>query len=441
MNLKEYRLDRNLTQLDIAKAIGKTKSFVSQVELGKKKLTDEYKEKIKIFYEGISQAEIVSSIDWLRLRFKTLRYDSVIEQVLKIDLNKFHEEEKGGYNYPLRQQYGHMKIFHHIDDIDMGTMFEISGQGCREFEFVLLKQGRTWEDFFMDAILFSKKQTNGIDPFENFLKVTRFDIALDELYSEDYNYDLHTLRDKFEKGLIKSDSRKFEIHEDFIRLRGIPTSKGLTIYIASRTSPCYLCCYEKDKEQSTKTGLDLVQIHNENRYKNRYEIRLSDDKANQFMLAFIERDSDITRMAKDVIYSLVMVLDEDGGYDLEWIRLWGSCRKYKFLTKPRNVTEESTKNWIKKQLVRRLRIQLETDNIKGDKWLENTIKEYELTDEDWEEIKLNVGIHQEQEFISEAIQSKDGRQLLNALGYNATHSYVKNTKNSSWAEWQANHSG
>nr|WP_228407522.1 replication initiation factor domain-containing protein [Lactococcus insecticola] len=418
----------NLTQKDIATAIGKTKQYVAKIESGRSNLSEQDEHKIKNVFESVRTSDVVSCVDWLRLRFKTLRYYDVIEKVLKIDMNKFHEEEKGGYNYPLRQQYGHMKIFYHKDDIDMGTMFEISGQGCREFESILLEQGRTWKDFFIDAMIYAQAHVTGSgeDIFDNFFKVTRIDIALDELYNEKYNYNLETLRMKLKNNLIQTKTRTFEIHEGFHKDRGEIVSKGMAVYIGARESPCYLCAYEKDKEQQLKTKGSLDEIHEKTRLKNRYELRLSDDKANQFIVAFVDRDSDVTQLAIDVMGSLFTVHDEDGDYNLEWLRLFGSFRKYKFLTQPKDVSEERTKIWLERQVIRTIRIQKEKDELKGDNWLERKIDEYELTDEDMQEIELSKQIKDQQDFIHVAVRTKNGRELLEATGYGATFDYAGN---------------
>ena len=63
----------------------------------------------------------------------------------------------------LHEDYGHYKYTEHYylgdvfvytsQDEEKGTLLELKGKGCRQFESYLLAQERSWYDFLMDALV------------------------------------------------------------------------------------------------------------------------------------------------------------------------------------------------------------------------------------------------------------------------------------------------
>ena len=56
-------------------------------------------------------------------------------------------------------------------------------------------------------------------------------------------------------------------------------NKGLSLYFGSRQSPLYFNFYQKDYELARKESMSVEEAREKHEIKNRYEIRLSDEKA------------------------------------------------------------------------------------------------------------------------------------------------------------------
>ena len=183
MELAKVRKSFGLSQNDIVKITGLSKSMVSMIDKGERQLNSESEQLLVDYLHRKPKADITAMIDYLVIRVKTLNYKKFINEVLKIPDYYFEQGQSGGNGYPFRVEYGEIKVFYHNENIDMGARIEFKGGACRLFETFLEEQNRTWQDFLKDVIDYSFEATriNGVDdPIEarKFLKFKRLDLSL-----------------------------------------------------------------------------------------------------------------------------------------------------------------------------------------------------------------------------------------------------------------------
>lgn len=292
MELAKVRKSFGLSQNDIVKITGLSKSMVSMIDKGERQLNSESEHLLVDYLHRKPKADITAMIDYLVIRVKTLNYKKFINEVLKIPDYYFEQGQSGGNGYPFRVEYGEIKVFYHNENIDMGARIEFKGGACRLFETFLDEQNRTWQDFLKDVIDYSFKATriNGVDdPIEarKFLKFKRLDIALDERFNEKGNYNLMDLWEKVRKGQIEMKLKGFRPEEEFKMSDGFLKSLGISLYFGSIQGFIRFNFYEKDLEQAFRRNIPVEDVQEIFGFKNRYEIRLKDDKAFQVIEDFV----------------------------------------------------------------------------------------------------------------------------------------------------------
>ena len=195
IELKRIRLDLGFTQKKMAAIIGYSYFNYRNIEQGQRNITPEFEENLALFLNRKSETKLESTVDWLKIRFKTLDFKTVIEQVLKLKPADFFLEEKSLYSYSHMVTYGSIRVLYSDTEkkAEAGTLIDLTGSGCRELELILLKQGRDWFSFLHDVFCFAENERKD-RPLEDFLAFPRFDIALDELYKESGNLDLFDIK-------------------------------------------------------------------------------------------------------------------------------------------------------------------------------------------------------------------------------------------------------
>ena len=180
-DLKGIMKNYLLSQKDVGKIVGVSRQFIGSVLSGKKSLSPEKKKVLLDYLSYNSKYELETSVDYLRIRLKTLKWFEVIEDLLLMDSNLFNIDVSSMHNYNMSMSYGSIRILRHSENIDMGTLVEFNGGGCREFEQELKDQNRTWKQFFQDCFHFSmkKKQVTDFEDLDDYLKFTRLDLATD----------------------------------------------------------------------------------------------------------------------------------------------------------------------------------------------------------------------------------------------------------------------
>lgn len=279
--------------------------------------------------------QLTASIDYLRVRFRTCQFQRIINEVMGLGNKPFISEVYSRYGYTGFESFNHINLYYAVDDDQQGTLIEMTGQGCREFEWYLInEQKRSWTDFFKKCYEFSSSFEDKHFDRKDFVRFTRIDIALDEHYSEIGNYDLGRLNEKKEAGLISRKAKKYR----FIDGESNKKSDGKTIYFGTRQSDVMLSFYEKDYEQCAKLKLELSTYHKLYGLKNRYEIRLNGDASNKFIFDHIHKKTDIGLEAIKVLNYQLQVFemkDLRRVLDIEWYSIFGVTDVVKFEMKPK----------------------------------------------------------------------------------------------------------
>lgn len=331
----------------------------------------------------VNESKLEGKIDYLRIRFKTLDYKTIIDKVLCLSNKPFVKQEKSYYSYQGRVSFGNIDVLYSTEDVNMGTLIEFSGQGCRFFEWYLVhEQGRDWEQFLLDCFAYANSFTETIAQLDDFLKITRIDIALDELYNPNGNYDLEKLKIKKDTGLLKRKSKAFK----YVDGSSGEESKGKSLYFGSPNSPIVLNFYEKDLEQAGKLNLPVEFIHSEYGFKNRYEVRLLDKYAHKFVKKWLYEFDGYHLADKAVSFindKLHVYKKTRNGLKLddEWYRLMGSYGSFTFTMSPA-LYEPGVKEyrWIDERVAPTLKYLFQLEQVRGERRLWNMIHDAELSD-------------------------------------------------------------
>lgn len=424
MELAKVRKSFGLSQNDIVKITGLSKSMVSMIDKGERQLNSESEQLLVDYLHRKPKADITAMIDYLVIRVKTLNYKKFINEVLKIPDYYFEQGQSGGNGYPFRVEYGEIKVFYHNENIDMGARIEFKGGACRLFETFLEEQNRTWQDFLKDVINYSFEATriNGVDDsieVRKFLKFKRLDIALDERFNEKGNYNLMVLWEKVRKGQIEMKLKGFRPEEEFKMSDGFLKSLGISLYFGSIQGFIRFNFYEKDLEQAFRRNIPVEDVQEIFGFKNRYEIRLKDDKAFQVIEDFVgwgKTPETLYDLGVGIIMDYLQVFDETGRPDSSWYEVFGQGKKYKFITQPKIESLEKRRAWFDRQLKRNLYIEARISRETGRSYVEELISEYDPDDEDEKIIRRDVERIKNRDFEHEARSTPEGQAFLKALG-------------------------
>lgn len=384
--LKRVRQYLGFSIAEFAQVLGVKSNTYKKMESGKRSVSDIVATEFSKFMNKrskVSESKLEGKIDYLRIRFKTLDYKTIIDKVLCLPDKPFVKEDKSYYSYQGRVSFGNIDVLYSTTDVNMGTLIEFSGQGCRFFEWYLInEQDRDWEQFLLDCFSYANSYTETLAQLDDFMKVTRIDIALDELYNPDGNYDLEWLKEKKDAGLLKTKSQSFK----YVDGSSGSESKGKSLYFGSPQSPIVLNFYEKDLEQADKLNLPVEFIHSEYGFKNRYEVRLLDKYAHKFVKKWLYEFDGFHLADKAVSFindKLHVYKQTKNGLKLddEWYALMGSYGSFKFTMSPK-VYEVGVKEyrWVDERLAPTLKYLLELEQLRGEHKLYNMIHDAILSD-------------------------------------------------------------
>jgi phage replication initiation protein len=363
--LKRIRLDLGFTQKKMAAIIGYSYFNYRNIEQGQRNITKEFEDTLAHFLNRKSETKLESTVDWLKVRFKTLDFKAVIEQVLKLKPNDFFLEEKSLYSYSHMVTYGSIRVLYSNNEkkAESGTLIDLTGGGCRELELILLKQGRDWFSFLHDVFLFAERERKD-RPLEDYLAFPRFDIALDELYKKSGNLDLFDIKARiFDNKIIMKKIRTFTAIEGLKKVENRFVNQGLTLNFGSRQSSLMIRFYQKDYEQALLKDVSVAYIREVYNYKNRYEIELHDTKAFDVLKEWYTMENDLTRIGARILNNYFEVKDWQGHYDNAWDDLLGTQEGFKFVTRPRQIDYAKTKHWVTKQVSSALKLMKIADMV------------------------------------------------------------------------------
>lgn len=337
------------------------------------------------FKEGVRDSGFLleGKVDYVKVTFKTQDYIDVIAKVLCLQNKPFLEEEKGGSGYDTKYTFQNINVFISKKREDMGCMIELKGQACRQYEWYFEnEQKSSWRDFFIRCFEYERAISQGEGKFMN---IPRLDIALDEKYNENGNFELGKLVDLWDSGLVESRLTMKQIEDNG------QYGKAKTIYFGSRQSTYHFCFYQKDIEQAKKLGLDIDLIHSSLKFKNRYEVRMCDDVALEFVRKSLNEKIDMARLAVWVINSKIKVFERTNGdkvLNREWYSLLGEVDKIGFSTSPVETGFfDKQYRWLNENVSGVTALIKKWENITGDNKLKKILFDGEISDKNWKKLE------------------------------------------------------
>ena len=337
------------------------------------------------FKEGVRDSgfSLEGKVDYVKVTFKTQDYIDVIAKVLCLQNKPFLEEEKGGSGYDTKYTFQNINVFISKKREDMGCMIELKGQACRQYEWYFEnEQKSSWRDFFIRCFEYERNISQGEGKFMN---VPRLDIALDEKYNENGNFELGKLVGLWDSGLVESRLTMKQIEDNG------HYGKAKTIYFGSRQSAYHFCFYQKDIEQAKKLGLDIDLIHSSLKFKNRYEVRMCDDVALEFVRKSLNEKIDMARLAVWVINSKIKVFERLNGdkvLNREWYSLLGEVDKIGFSTSPVETGFfDKQYRWLNENVSGVTALIKKWESITGDNKLKKILFDGEISDKNWKKLE------------------------------------------------------
>lgn len=337
------------------------------------------------FKEGVRDSgfSLEGKVDYVKVTFKTQDYIDVIAKVLCLQNKPFLEEEKGGSGYDTKFTFQNINVFISKKREDMGCMIELKGQACRQYEWYFEnEQKSSWRDFFIRCFEYERAISQGEGKFMN---IPRLDIALDEKYNENGNFELGKLVDLWDSGLVESRLTMKQIEDNG------QYGKAKTIYFGSRQSAYHFCFYQKDIEQAKKLGLDIDLIHSSLKFKNRYEVRMCDDVALDFVRKSLNEKIDMARLAVWVINSKIKVFERLNGdkvLNREWYSLLGEVDRIGFSTSPVETGFfDKQYRWLNENVSGVTALIKKWESITGDNKLKKILFDGEISDKNWKKLE------------------------------------------------------
>ena len=376
-HLKEKRLAYGLSQNRLAVATGITRQYLSDIETGKVKPSEDLQQSLWEALERFNpDAPLEMLFDYVRIRFPTTDVQQVVENILQLKLSYFLHEDYGFYSYSEHYALGDIFVLC-SHELDKGVLVELKGRGCRQFESYLLAQQRSWYEFFMDVLV-----AGGV--------MKRLDLAINDHMGM---LDIPELTEKCQNEECVSVFRSFKSYASGELVKHEEQDKagmGYTLYIGSLKSEVYFCVYEKSYEQYIKLGIPIEEAP----IKNRFEIRLKNERA-YYAVRDLLTYYDAERTAFSIINRYVRFVDKeadkkrsDWKLSVRWAWFIGENREpLKLTTKPEPYTLDRTLRWIQRQVDPTLKM-LETITAKtGIDYLKEIRKSTKLTEKHYKIIE------------------------------------------------------
>ena len=370
VDLREKRKKQGVSQQQLARAVGINRECLNRIENGKIPADAGLIEKLESALDSINfQEPLFLLIDYVRIRFRTCDEVHVIEKILRIKMKYMGQEDYGFYGYSGHYYIGDIFVLVSMDE-KKGTLLELKGQGCRQFECYLEAQGRSWYDFF--KICISEKAV-----------IKRLDLAINDRIGM---LDIPQLIQKCKSDECVTKFRNFKDYGSGELVSSREDNKkemGKTLYIGSMKSDIYFCIYEKAYEQYVKNGTAIE----ESEVKNRFEIRLKNGHSEQAVLDLIEHQ-DGEKTAFSIINNYLCFVDsdlkkpkEEWKVNKEWLHFIGKNRdKLRLTTQAEPYELRKTMNWLSHQVASSQKMLAEIDRLNGTTFLNDILQNAKLNE-------------------------------------------------------------
>lgn len=371
---KKLRLSCNVSQVKAAEIAGVTQAQISQIESGRRKLTEEIKTRLVKYYQYVLDRTYRNDVldakfDWVRIRFRTNDWELIAREYLCIHPDMFIYKHTGKFGYVACYDFGKIQVLESKKGDNRGVLIELTGQGCRNYEAILEERGETWKDFFYRCKAFGD------------MSYRRVDYALDDKIGI---VSIPELIKKVEKGHFKTKFRSTRsISEQQLKES---TDSGATLYLGSRQGTIHFAFYEKDYEQAKKLKepIETMEI------KNRYEVRLMNERANKFIDEYLTR-SDCSLVIRSLFDQYVTFYDYDKNSkelveSKAWRKLLQDTVEIDFRMEPEPYSFQKSMRWMKYQGSKTLKKLREYGKYMEHDFIEEMIEEADLTDDEAMEV-------------------------------------------------------
>lgn len=365
-----------MKQKEFAKLTQMSLSSLKSYETGRREFTlKKFKEiKSQLGYSfSDSSHPLRLMIDYLRITFKEVRHiKEFIQTYLYVDFKDFTSQETSMMTYNHLYKRGDIWLFDYFDKKERDNYqvtLQLSGQGCRQMELILEREGISWRDF-LEKMLYERSD----------MKVTRIDLALDELYrgksAEANHFHLSDMINKVYQNYVTFNRLKVWSHIGGGNLNTTSDEEerqGISLYFGSRKSNMFFNFYEKRYELAQKEGISIEEALEIFGVWNRYEIRLSQSKAHLLVEHFVD-GQDLGNLARGLINQEMMVYEGVGKYgayipDQKWQDMFGSAEPLKLTVKPEPYSIDRTVRWLLYQVSNSLAYVEEADKIMNTEYL------------------------------------------------------------------------
>lgn len=361
MDYKEIRLKLGISRKSVCEATGISKSGLSFIETRQREPTEEQRELLLSYYDLTSaNTKLEAIFDYFKMSFKITDVKFFIEEVLGLNFDYFYPEEHGAGNYTEMYSYGQVIVMVAYSGANEGILFQLKGEGCRQFETILEEQDRTWQMFFKRCLDYEGS-------------CTRLDIAINDYFEV---ISLPKLVKRLEKDWYET---KFISGYD-IRFGGSKSkSKGVTIYFGSTKSELYFCFYQKNYELSSKLSLPIEEID----ILNRYEVRFMKKKAKKIIEQLVTQNQ-LLSLCLGLLNKYLTIYNLNrttGKLEIanDWLELVGHEPVVELKMEPRDINLNSMKNWIETQCAPTLRVLQLADFYGGTNYLQEMINEAQIS--------------------------------------------------------------
>ncbi len=366
--LRTRRMQYGISQNELAMACGITRTYLNRLENGSKNPSNKLLEKLSTQLNCLGPDLPLSLLyDYVRIRFSTTDVKRVIEGILHLNFEYMIHEDRGLYSYQERYFMGDIIVLA-SSDVQKGVLLELKGRGCRQMEFFLSAQKRTWSTFFSSCFAIG-----GI--------IKRLDLAINDYAGL---LDIPELALKCERGECVTLFNSFKgCRSGKLVHRSEKDDMGETLYLGSFNSDIYFCVYQKDYEQFVKLGIPM----DETRIKNRFEIRVKNEKGNQ-MLHELIHSTDIEKTIFSWINRYIRFVEPVENkvptkwpLTYSWRQFIGYNReKMQLITEPKPYTIERTLKWLEHQVAPSMKLVFELGEFQPINYAEEMIKNATLTE-------------------------------------------------------------
>lgn len=372
--LKKMRKRMNYTLRDFGQKVGIDPATISRYEKGKRNISLQTEKQIKtalgLLLDKKHDYELHVHLDFLRLTFFDSTPQLIMKHVVGIEEQYFHYEVNQRHGFDGIYSCGRIQIYV-SEKREQGIMLELTGQGLLEMETLLEEVDKEftlndWVVMITDPDYFLK---NG---YYSRYNCSRLDIAIDEMFKESGNYDLHDLKwrkDHNSEKLIDTDLRSSHDIESYWHDKPL----GLTLYFGSSNGHFLLRMYEKAKERAKKENRELEDVLYDYGVVNRYEMQIREHYAET---AFDElaNGGTLDQFAINLLLSKISVYEEvetasgKVAYQFckDFYNVFGEHEKIKINGKNNETDVEKSMKWIVTQVSGTLAM---LKAIYGEQWL------------------------------------------------------------------------